>query len=101
MSMATKLGRIVTFHEGIPLRKSHDPLTTWSCEITWQTKNIFTTTKPMATKLGSVMTYLEGLLPIKSYDFLIIWLYEIMWQTRNHPYYDGYSHQTWEVGDIQ
>ena len=78
MSMATKLGRIVTFHEGIPLRKSHDPLTTWSCEITWQTKNIFTTTKPMATKLGSVMTYLEGLLPIKSYDFLIIWLYEIM-----------------------
>ena len=34
MSMVTKLCRVVTYHEGLPTIRSHDPLTTWSCKIT-------------------------------------------------------------------
>ena len=38
--MTTKFGRVVTYHEGLPHIKSHDPLITWSAEIMWQTKII-------------------------------------------------------------
>ena len=34
MPMATQLGRVVTYHKGLPPMKSHDPFTMWSCEIT-------------------------------------------------------------------
>ena len=34
MPMATKLGRVVAYHEELPPVKSHDFLITWSCEIT-------------------------------------------------------------------
>ena len=40
MPMATKLGRVVTYHEVLPPIKSCNPLTAWSCKITWQTKTI-------------------------------------------------------------
>ena len=40
MPMATKLSMVITYHKGLPPIKSHDPLIMWSCEITWQTKNI-------------------------------------------------------------
>ena len=40
MFMATKLGRVMTYHEGLPPTKSNDPLSMWSWEIMWQTKNI-------------------------------------------------------------
>ena len=38
--MTTKHGRVATYHDGLQLIKSHDPLITWSCRITWQTKII-------------------------------------------------------------
>ena len=40
MPMATKLGTVVTYHEVLPPIKSCNPLTAWSCKITWQTKTI-------------------------------------------------------------
>ena len=40
VSMATKLGKMVTFNEGLPWRNSHSPVITWYSEITGQTKNI-------------------------------------------------------------
>ena len=40
MPMATKLGKLVTWHEGLPPIMLLDPLVTWSCEIMWQTKII-------------------------------------------------------------
>ena len=40
MSMATKLYRVVTYHEGLPSIKSHNPLITWSYEITWEAGSI-------------------------------------------------------------
>ena len=40
MPMATKLDRVVNYHEEFLPIKSHDPLITWSSVITWQTKTI-------------------------------------------------------------
>ena len=34
MLMTAKLGRVVAYHKGLPLIKSHDPSTMWSFEIT-------------------------------------------------------------------
>ena len=39
-SMATKLGRMVTYLEGLLSIKAHGALTTWYYKITWQTKTI-------------------------------------------------------------
>ena len=80
--MATKLDRLVTCHEGRQSITSLHPLVTWSCEITWQTKNIFTTTLPMATKLSRIMTYLKWFLPVKSHDCIVTWSCKITWQTK-------------------
>ena len=38
----TKLGWVVTYQEGLPPIKSHDPLIIWFCKIIWQTKIIIT-----------------------------------------------------------
>ena len=39
--MATKLGRVVTCNDGFLPIKPHDPLITWCCKITLQTKIFF------------------------------------------------------------
>ena len=62
--IATKLGRVVTYLEGILPIKQHNPLITWSWKITWETKDMSSTTVFMATKLATVLSYLEGLLPM-------------------------------------
>ena len=38
--MTTIFGRMVTYLNGLLPINSHDPLITWPCEITWQTKTI-------------------------------------------------------------
>ena len=38
--MATKLGKVLSYHGGLLLIKRHDPLIKWSWKITWQTKTI-------------------------------------------------------------
>ena len=65
--MSTKLGRILTYLDGLLAIKTNDPLIMWSCEMTWQTKAIISqnTTVYVATKLGRMMTYLKQLPPTK------------------------------------
>ena len=138
--MTTRLGRVVTFHEEVPLIKvtwplNHivfwyymtilkhftvvvtvlmatkftrvvlewllpiillKPLVTWSCKITWQTKNISTTTVCMSTKLGRMVTNLQQLLPI---ILLYLWLCVLersfdKLKTYLHQH-DACDHQTW------
>ena len=48
---ATKLGKVVTYHEGLPSIKSHNPFITKSCEVVLQTKSISTTTMHIAIKV--------------------------------------------------
>ena len=62
VAMATKLGRVVNYHEGLSPTKLRHPFITWSNDY------ISTTAVPMATKFGIMVTHLEGLLPIKSHD---------------------------------
>ena len=62
MPMPTKLGRVVTYQEELPLLKSCHSFIKWSCTITCQTKSIISRhyiTMPMATKFVRIMTYLE------------------------------------------
>ena len=47
--MATKLGRMVTYYDGLLPIKSHDHMTN-------SNNYIYTTTVPMATKLGRIVT---------------------------------------------
>ena len=139
--MTTRLGRVVTFHEEVPLIKvtwplNHivfwyymtilkhlvvvvtvpmatkftrvvlewllpiillKPLVTWSCKITWQTKNISTTTVCMSTKLGRMVTNLQQLLPI---ILLYLWLCVLERSfDRGKTYlrqHDVCDHQTWQ-----
>ena len=81
MLMATKLGRVVTYHEGLPSTKLHDPLVTQSCKIIWQTK-IFIS--PLLQCLGT-MPNLAGwwkLLLIKSHYPSFMWSCGISWKTK-------------------
>ena len=82
MSIPTQLIRVLTYHEGLPPVKTHNPLITWSCKITWQAKNILLSQCPWLTKLGRVLTHHEGLSLIKSHDPLSTWSWVIMWQNK-------------------
>ena len=55
MPIVTKLGRVMSYYERLPSLKSYNPLITWSCEITQQTKNhyISTTRVSLATMQDS------------------------------------------------
>ena len=76
MSMATKLGRVVTYNDVLPSIKSHDPLMTWSCDITSQTKSIrspLPQRHQKTTNFGRKETYREGFPLIKLHDRLLSW----------------------------
>ena len=62
--MATKLGRIVSFFEGIQAIELHESLITWSCEIMGKSKFFISPshTVPMTIKPGSALSYLKALL---------------------------------------
>lgn len=75
LPMATKLGRVMTYREGLLLIKLPGHLITWSCKITWKIRKCFISTITMLTntKLSSVVAYGERLRPIKSNDHLNKW----------------------------
>ena len=69
MTMATKLGRMVVYLNGIPSIKSHTTLIVWSCEIMWQTK---TTIPPLPLAYGH-QTWQGGNLSWKVLTHKVIW----------------------------
>ena len=78
MPKATKLGRMVTHHEGLQLITSLDPSITWPCEDTWQIKYFtypLVLWTPMDSKHDRKVTYCKGFPPIKSHN---------PWNTLNH-----------------
>ena len=76
MSFSTKGGRVVSYHEGLPPIKPHDPLIMLSCKINYSS----TTRIATATKLCMIVTCFVGFLLIKSRDHFITWSCEITWQ---------------------
>ena len=68
--MVTKVGKLVTGHEGLPFMLLH-PLVTWCCQITWQTNTYISTTGiSMTTKLGRVVAYFGSFLLC---EYIITW----------------------------
>ena len=73
--MATKLGKMVTYHEDLSLIHSHNILITWSHEITWQTKPIIfqlTQCLPTPNLVGRWLT-VRGSQSLKPHDPLLTW----------------------------
>ena len=73
MSIATKLGRVMTYHEELlPIKplKLKDNMVLQD-HVTNYTHYITTTTMPMATKHDRMVAYHEGFSPIKPNDLLI------------------------------
>ena len=92
--MATKLGRMITYLDGLLSIKSNDPLITWSCEITWQTKNNL---YPLLQCLWP--PNLEGCnLPWWSFGYKIKWPFD-QYNKLNIfyiHYHNAYGHKTWQ-----
>ena len=81
--MATKLGRMVTYLEGLTTIKSHNILITWSCKAMWQTKSLYLYYQSAyGHKLARMVAHLDGLLIIKSCKTLIMWSCQVTWQTK-------------------
>ena len=84
MSITTKYGRVVTYHEGLPPTKSHDLWSGGGLGRSGDKLNrISTTAMPLATKLGRMLTYLEEFLLIRSDYPLIAWSCEITCQIKS------------------
>ena len=79
-SWPSNLERMVTYIDGLPPIKSHNPLITWSCEITWQTESIIISTPECLRQpnLTGCWLALRGL----------------------YPYIYTNGHQTWQDGDL-
>ena len=61
--MTSKLGRMVTYLDGLLPIKSGDPLIAWPCETMRLAKTIVSS-QSMSTKLGRIVTYLQDLINI-------------------------------------
>ena len=71
--MASKLGRVVTYHEGLPPIKSYDPLNTWFFEITWQTKTIMPLLKPLCLWPTNLKGWLHAMRSICPLSKMNLW----------------------------
>ena len=72
MPIATRLGRVVTYHEGLPTIRLHDHSIT--CLAKSLEKKKSTARMLTVIKRGRVAIYLEQFLSIKSYNPLIMYL---------------------------
>ena len=71
--MATKNGKVVTYHEGFPPIKSHNPLNMWSHELTLQIKNLSLLSECQWLQNIKVVTYYKKLLTMNLHE-LSVWL---------------------------
>ena len=65
MPMSTRLTKVVTYFEELPLITLHNASMSWSCNYI-----IISTLRPIGTRLGKVLSYCERLSPL---DCLILW----------------------------
>ena len=83
--MATKYDRMMTYLKWLLPVKLPEPLVSWSCKITWQTKTIISLLPqcPQPQNLGGwLVTYHELLPPMKSHNHLITWSCKMTWQSK-------------------
>ena len=84
LRMVTRLGRLVTYHESLPLIKSHDYLITWTCKITQQNDTIL---YPLSHSLCSLNLAGSWLIFRGSYQYshisfnhVILWDHREIWK---------------------
>ena len=102
--MATKLDRMVTYLEGFLPIKSHDPLITWPCKITWQAK----TSTSLLSQCWWTLNLAIWLLVLKSSHRSSYSNLQSRSLARSREklkplylcYHTAYSHQTWQGYDL-
>ena len=72
MPMATQLGRMMTYLEGLLTIKSYSPLITWSCIVTWQTRILYLRCQTA----HSHQTWQDGNLPWSAPTHKVSWLFD-------------------------
>ena len=83
MAKTTKLGRMVTYLNGLLLLKSHNAFITWSWEITWRAETIMSPIPQCVWQPNLFTTCLQWLLlTIKSYNTLFTWSRTVTWKTK-------------------
>ena len=83
MPMTLKLGRMLTYLDGIQLIKPYDILIILFCKIMWQTNTMISPLPEcLCSKMCQMMTYPEQILTIKSHDHMIMWSCQITWDTK-------------------
>ena len=102
--MATRLGKMITYLDGLLPIKSLGPLITWSYEITWQTKSIISLI-PQYLRPLNLVGYWLSLRGSYRYSHLTIYLSGLAWSRDNLNafylyHYNTYGHQTWQGCDI-
>ena len=97
MPIATKAGRVVTYHERLRSIRSYGLLTTWSCKITRQTKIIKTSLPEWLWSQNVAGWYVDDLLLIKSHDRFITGFARSLDQLKLFylQYRSVCGHQTW------
>ena len=79
----TRLGRNVTYHEGVPPIRSQDPWISWFCISLDKLKQLFLHYyNAYGHKICQNGYLLKRFLLIKSHDHIIMWSCEITWQTK-------------------
>ena len=100
MPVVTKLGRMVTYHEGLPSIISHDLLITWSCEIIWQTKSIISPVPQYLWPQNLVGWWLT-LRGSYRYSHLTFWLCGLAWsRDKLKPYLYYYNTMVTKLGKV-
>ena len=100
VSMATKLGRMITYLDRLLPIKGYDPLITWFCDkpklLYLQYHRIY------GHQLGRMMTYLKRLPPIKLLDSWLCGLARSRDKLKPFylHYYSAHGQQTWQGCDI-
>ena len=83
--MATRLVRVVTYNEELPLIKlHHDPWITWFCEVTWAAGDIDTPLSQClcSPNLSVKVAFSEQLPPVNSHNPSKRWSCEFTWQIK-------------------
>ena len=104
--MATKLGRMITYLDSLLPLKSQDPLITWSCEITWQTKLLYIHVVLQSYVTNDHQTWQGGDIPWRAPTHKLIsqWRGFVrsrdMLKTLRLCLHSSNGHQVWQGGDL-
>ena len=94
MPMAFKRSKVMTYHEDLRIKKSHDLKNTQSCGVTWHIKCIISSLliRTMTTKNSKVMTYRGKFPPIRPHKLFSTLSHDFTWQlkTLNLHYHNAY-----------